>query len=59
MAEHWLRPSQFRDGEIVALDEQGHPHFEWLENPWLRGVMLYYVFDPSHPSTERTLQQHP
>ena len=34
------------DGEIVALDEHGHPRFEWLVN---RGkqqeVLVYYVFD--------------
>lgn len=34
------------DGEIVALDEHGHPRFDWLVN---RGkqkrVPVYYVFD--------------
>jgi len=34
------------DGEIVALDEQGHPHFEWLVNRGpQRGTLVYYVFD--------------
>ena len=34
------------DGEIVALDEHGHPRFEWLVNRGTqRGVLVYYVFD--------------
>ena len=34
------------DGEIVALDEHGHPRFEWLVNRGKqRGVLVYYVFD--------------
>jgi bifunctional non-homologous end joining protein LigD len=34
------------DGEIVALDENGHPRFEWLVNRGpQKGVMVYYVFD--------------
>jgi len=34
------------DGEIVALDEQGHPRFEWLVNRGpQRGTLVYYVFD--------------
>jgi bifunctional non-homologous end joining protein LigD len=33
-------------GEIVALDEQGHPRFEWLVNRGpQRGTLVYYVFD--------------
>jgi bifunctional non-homologous end joining protein LigD len=34
------------DGEIVALDEKGHPRFEWLVNRGpQRGTLVYYVFD--------------
>jgi bifunctional non-homologous end joining protein LigD len=34
------------DGEIVALDEHGHPRFEWLVNRGpQKGVMVFYVFD--------------
>lgn len=34
------------DGEIVALDEQGKPRFEWLVNRGAqRGTVIYYVFD--------------
>ena len=34
------------DGEIVALDEHGHPRFEWLVNRGKQqGVLVYYVFD--------------
>jgi bifunctional non-homologous end joining protein LigD len=34
------------DGEIVALDEHGHPRFEWLVNRGKqKGVLVYYVFD--------------
>jgi len=34
------------DGEIVALDEHGHPRFEWLVNRGTqKGVLVYYVFD--------------
>lgn len=35
------------DGEIVALDEEGRAHFEWLQN-WAkspRGQLVYYIFD--------------
>src|SRR4030095_552932 len=34
------------DGEIVALDEHGHPRFEWLvkRGPH-KGTTVYYVFD--------------
>lgn len=35
------------DGEIVVVDDQGAPHFEWLQdwhkNP--QGTLRYYVFD--------------
>jgi bifunctional non-homologous end joining protein LigD len=34
------------DGEIVALDENGHPRFEWLVNRGpQKGIIVYYVFD--------------
>ena len=34
------------DGEIVALDERGHPRFEWLVNRGpQKGTLVYYVFD--------------
>lgn len=35
------------DGEIVVVDDNGRPHFEWLQN-WRRmpeGNLAYYVFD--------------
>ena len=34
------------DGEVCALDEHGHPRFEWLVNRGpQRGKLVYYVFD--------------
>lgn len=35
------------DGEIVVVDEQGVPHFEWLQMWRLKpqGTIAYYVFD--------------
>jgi bifunctional non-homologous end joining protein LigD len=34
------------DGEIVALDDKGHPRFEWLVNRGpQKGTLVYYVFD--------------
>lgn len=36
------------DGEIVVLDEQGRPHFQWLQNYQNNphgGKLIYYVFD--------------
>ena len=34
------------DGELCALDEHGHPRFEWLINRGLqRGKLVYYAFD--------------
>src|SRR5262245_37160024 len=34
------------DGELCALDEHGHPRFEWLVNRGpQRGKLVYYVFD--------------
>jgi bifunctional non-homologous end joining protein LigD len=35
------------DGEIVVIDDEGRPHFEWLQN-WARdqhGTLIYCVFD--------------
>jgi len=33
-------------GEIVALDEHGHPRFEWLVNRGpQKGTLIYYLFD--------------
>lgn len=42
-----LRHDVVLDGEMVAVDSNGHPHFEWLQN-WRtspRGKLVYYVFD--------------
>jgi bifunctional non-homologous end joining protein LigD len=42
-----LKDDVVLDGEIVALDEDGRPHFGWLQN-WNRepqGVLRYCVFD--------------
>jgi bifunctional non-homologous end joining protein LigD len=34
------------DGEVCALDDHGHPRFEWLINRGpQRGKLVYYVFD--------------
>jgi bifunctional non-homologous end joining protein LigD len=35
------------DGEIVALDEAGHPRFEWLfhRGKGGKGQLVYFVFD--------------
>ena len=35
------------DGEIVALDEEGHPRFEWLfhRGKGGKGQLVYFVFD--------------
>lgn len=42
-----LRHEVILDGEIVVVDNEGKPHFEWLQN-WRRepqGTLYYYVFD--------------
>ena len=45
-----LKHSAILDGEIVALDEHGHPRFEWLVNRGpQKGVVVYYVFDSPQP----------
>ncbi len=35
------------DGEVVVVDQEGKPHFEWLQNNAnnKKGKLLYYVFD--------------
>jgi len=41
-----LKQPAILDGEIVALDERGHPRFEWLVNRGpQKGTLIYYVFD--------------
>jgi ATP dependent DNA ligase domain len=41
-----LKKQAILDGEIVALDERGHPRFEWLVNRGpQKGTLVYYVFD--------------
>ena len=41
-----LKHAAILDGEIVALDEQGRPRFEWLVNRGpQKGTLIYYVFD--------------
>lgn len=42
-----LKDDVVLDGEIVAVDQEGRPHFEWLQN-WHQnkeGVLGYFVFD--------------
>lgn len=42
-----LKHEAVLDGEVVALDEQGHCRFEWLfsRNGQRKGRLIYYVFD--------------
>ena len=41
-----LKRPAILDGEIVALDDHGHPRFEWLVNRGRQqGTLVYYVFD--------------
>jgi bifunctional non-homologous end joining protein LigD len=41
-----LKQPAILDGEIVALDEEGRPRFEWLVNRGpQRGTLIFYVFD--------------
>ena len=41
-----MKQSAILDGEICALDEKGHPRFEWLVNRGpQKGALIYYVFD--------------
>lgn len=42
-----LKHNVVLDGEIVAVDEDGKPHFEWLQNNQSsgQGKLIYYVFD--------------
>lgn len=42
-----LKHEALLDGEIVVVDKNGLPHFEWLQN-WRRdpqGILEYHVFD--------------
>lgn len=42
-----LKDDVVLDGEVVALDQDGLPHFEWLQS-WHKqpqGSLYYYVFD--------------
>lgn len=46
-ALHQLKHDVILDGEIVVIDDQGHPHFEELQS-WRKthaGNLAYYVFD--------------
>jgi bifunctional non-homologous end joining protein LigD len=37
------------DGELVVVDEAGHPKFQWLQDyPNKKGELIYYVFDLLH-----------
>jgi bifunctional non-homologous end joining protein LigD len=44
-----LKHDVMLDGEIAVIDEQGRPHFEWLQHwrtdPQPGGTLAYYVFD--------------
>lgn len=42
-----LKHNVVLDGEIVVVDEDGKPHFEWLQNNMRssQGKLVYYVFD--------------
>jgi bifunctional non-homologous end joining protein LigD len=41
-----LKQPAILDGEIVALDEEGKPRFEWLVNRGPQnGTLIFYVFD--------------
>lgn len=46
-ALHQLKDDVILDGEIVVVDNNGNPHFEWLQS-WRtmpEGNLFYYVFD--------------
>ena len=46
-ALHDFKHDVIVDGEIVVIDKEGAPHFEWLQN-WSRtpeGTLHYYIFD--------------
>lgn len=46
-AIHSLKDNVVFDGEIVAVDQEGKPHFEWLQQ-WhakKEGVLGYFIFD--------------
>ena len=41
-----LKRTVILDGEIVALDDHGHPRFEWLVNRGpQKGSLVFYVVD--------------
>lgn len=44
---HQLKHKMVLDGEVVAVDDQGHAHFEWLQDLGKseHGKLVYYVFD--------------
>ncbi len=50
------------DGEIVAVDENGHPNFNWLHNypKTKQGELIYYIFDilyfDGHNLTQKPLE---
>ena len=47
------------DGEMVLVDEEGRPHFQWLQNYESgkgKGVLRYYVFDLLHLNGHDTLE---
>lgn len=46
-ALHNLKDNVILDGEIIVVDKNGNPHFEWLQS-WRhepQGTLLYHVFD--------------
>lgn len=46
-AMHEINHDVILDGEIVVLDDEGVPHFEWMQN-WRHqneGHLFYYAFD--------------
>lgn len=46
-ALHDFKHDVIVDGEVVVIDKDGAPHFEWLQN-WNRardGALHYYIFD--------------
>lgn len=44
---HELKHKMVLDGEVVAIDDEGHAHFEWLQDVGNsnQGKLVYYVFD--------------
>jgi len=67
-----LKHEAVLDGEVVALDEQGHCRFEWLfsRNGQRKGRLIYYVFrstlsrrprfkNPAPPATKSPVEADP